>query len=170
MKDVIGREWQLGTVQVDYNMRSASIFLTSGRTTPRHRPVVIHRAPFGSMERFCGVLIEHFAGAFPTWLSPEQVRILPISEKTNDYAASVLDKLRAVQLAGGGGIRATLDLGNDRIQSKVKVGGGREGAVHAGGGPAGRGDQLGVGARPRRAEGPRGDADRSVHRVAEGGD
>src|SRR5215212_1710976 len=79
-----------------------------------HRPVVIHRAPFGSMERFCGVLIEHFAGAFPTWLSPEQVRILPISEKTNDYAQRVLEALKEV------GVRASIDLGSDRIQGKVK--------------------------------------------------
>jgi threonyl-tRNA synthetase len=80
-----------------------------------HRPVVIHRAPFGSMERFCGVLIEHFAGAFPTWLNPEQVRVLPISDKTNDYAAKVLAALLAA------GVRATVDHSSDRIQAKVKV-------------------------------------------------
>jgi len=76
---------------------------------------MIHRAPFGSMERFIGVLIEHFAGAFPTWLSPEQVRVLPISEKTSDYAAKVLAALKKV------GVRATLDESNERIQAKVKV-------------------------------------------------
>jgi threonyl-tRNA synthetase len=76
---------------------------------------MIHRAPFGSMERFVGVLIEHFAGAFPTWLSPEQVRVLPISEKTQDYAAKVLAALK------GAGVRATLDDSNDRIQAKIKV-------------------------------------------------
>jgi threonyl-tRNA synthetase len=86
VKDVIGREWQLGTVQVDYQMGNRFDLSYIGPDNKPHRPVVIHRAPFGSMERFCGVLIEHFAGAFPTWLSPEQVRVLPISEKSNDYA------------------------------------------------------------------------------------
>jgi len=115
VKDVIGREWQLGTVQVDYNMALRFDLSYIGPDNTQHRPVVIHRAPFGSMERFCGVLIEHFAGAFPTWLNPEQVRILPISEKTNEYAATVLAALKAA------GVRASVDLGNDRIQAKVKV-------------------------------------------------
>jgi len=115
VKDVIGREWQLGTVQVDYNMANRFDLSYVGPDNKPHRPVVIHRAPFGSMERFCGVLIEHFAGAFPTWLNPEQVRVLPISEKTNDYAAEVEAALRAV------GVRVTTDLGNDRVQGKIKV-------------------------------------------------
>ncbi len=115
VKDVIGREWQLGTVQVDYNMAIRFDLSYIGPDNKAHRPVVIHRAPFGSLERFCGVLIEHFAGAFPTWLSPEQVRVLPISEKTNEYAGRVIDALRAA------GIRATMDAGSDRIQGKVKV-------------------------------------------------
>ena len=115
VKDVIGREWQLGTVQVDYQMANRFDLSYIGPDNKAHRPVVIHRAPFGSMERFCGVLIEHFAGAFPTWLSPEQVRVLPISEKTNDYAADVLEQLKAA------GLRASMDLGNERIQSKIKV-------------------------------------------------
>jgi len=115
VRDVIGREWQLGTVQIDYNMAIRFDLSYVGPDNTPHRPVVIHRAPFGSMERFCGVLIEHFAGAFPTWLSPEQVRVLPISEKTLDYAYSVLAKLKAA------GIRATVDSGNDRIQGKIKV-------------------------------------------------
>ncbi len=76
---------------------------------------MIHRAPFGSMERFTGILIEHFAGAFPTWLSPEQVRVLPISEKSNDYAAKVEAALKAA------GVRASVDDGNDRVQGKIKV-------------------------------------------------
>jgi threonyl-tRNA synthetase len=80
-----------------------------------HRPVVIHRAPFGSMERFCGVLIEHFAGAFPTWLSPQQVRVLPISQKSNDYARTVAQTLRDLD------VRAGLDLSDDRIQAKVRA-------------------------------------------------
>jgi threonyl-tRNA synthetase len=121
VKDVIGREWQLGTVQVDYNMALRFDLSYIGPDNTSHRPVVIHRAPFGSMGRFCGVLIEHFAGAFPTWLSPEQVRVMPISEKSNDYAQQVLAKLKAVTLATGGAVRATLDQSNDRIQAKVKV-------------------------------------------------
>ncbi|MCC6284382.1 MAG: threonine--tRNA ligase [Phycisphaerales bacterium] len=115
VKDVIGREWQLGTVQVDYNMAIRFDLSYIGPDNKPHRPVVIHRAPFGSMERFCGVLIEHFAGAFPAWLSPEQVRVLPISEKSLDYGRAVLAALTQ------GGVRATLDEGNDRIQGKIKV-------------------------------------------------
>jgi threonyl-tRNA synthetase len=115
VKDVIGREWQLGTVQVDYNMAVRFDLAYIGPDNRPHRPVVIHRAPFGSMERFCGVLIEHFAGAFPTWLSPEQVRVLTISEKSNEYGARVLAAL------GAAGVRATLDASGDRIQAKIKA-------------------------------------------------
>ena len=115
VKDVIGREWQLGTVQVDYQMGLRFDLSYTGPDNKPHRPVVIHRAPFGSMERFCGVLIEHFAGAFPTWLAPEQVRVLPISEKTDDYARKVHAALAAA------GVRVTTDLGNDRIQGKIKA-------------------------------------------------
>ncbi len=115
VKDVIGREWQLGTVQVDYNMALRFDLSYIGPDNQPHRPVVIHRAPFGSMERFCGVLIEHFAGAFPTWLNPEQVRILPISDKTLDYARKVEAALKAA------GVRVTVDESSDRIQAKVKV-------------------------------------------------
>jgi threonyl-tRNA synthetase len=86
VKDVIGRSWQLGTVQVDYNLPIRFDLSYIGADNQAHRPVMIHRAPFGSMERFVGCLIEHFAGAFPLWLSPEQVRVLPISEKSEDYA------------------------------------------------------------------------------------
>lgn len=114
VKDVIGREWQLGTVQVDYNMAIRFDLSYIGPDNKPHRPVVIHRAPFGSMERFCGVLIEHFAGAFPTWLAPEQVRVLPISEKTADYARQVEQSLRDC------GVRVTLDESNERIQAKIK--------------------------------------------------
>ncbi len=114
VKDVIGREWQLGTVQVDYNLpeRFGLEYIGSDNTT--HRPVMIHRAPFGSMERFVGVLIEHFGGAFPLWLSPEQVRVLPVSEKSNEYAQALCDRLVAR------GVRATVDLNNDRVQAKIK--------------------------------------------------
>ncbi len=115
VKDVIGREWQLGTVQVDYQMGNRFDLSYIGADNAAHRPVVIHRAPFGSMERFCGVLIEHFAGAFPTWLSPEQVRVLPISEKSTEYAKKVEAALRER------GVRVKTDDGNDRIQAKIKV-------------------------------------------------
>lgn len=115
VKDVIGREWQLGTVQVDYQMGNRFDLSYIGPDNKPHRPVVIHRAPFGSMERFCGVLIEHFAGAFPAWLSPQQVRVLPISEKSLDYAAQVEAALRAAD------VRVAVDTSNDRIQAKVKV-------------------------------------------------
>jgi threonyl-tRNA synthetase len=115
VKDVIGRSWQLGTVQVDYNLPIRFDLSYVGADNQPHRPVMIHRAPFGSMERFVGCLIEHFAGAFPLWLSPEQVRVLPISEKSLDYAKELHAALRAA------GLRTTLDDSNDRIQGKIKV-------------------------------------------------
>ncbi|MEL6329817.1 MAG: threonine--tRNA ligase [Planctomycetota bacterium] len=114
VKDVIGREWQLGTVQIDYNLSERFDLSYIGADNTKHRPVIIHRAPFGSMERFVGVLIEHFAGAFPAWLAPEQVRVLPISEKSNEYARRVLEELKSA------GVRATADLGDDRVQGKIK--------------------------------------------------
>ena len=95
VRDVIGREWQLGTVQVDYNLPIRFDLSYIGADNQPHRPVMIHRAPFGSMERFIGCLIEHFAGAFPLWLSPEQVRVLPISEKSAAYADELCAALRA---------------------------------------------------------------------------
>ncbi|MHC4613393.1 MAG: His/Gly/Thr/Pro-type tRNA ligase C-terminal domain-containing protein, partial [Planctomycetota bacterium] len=115
VRDVIGRTWQLGTVQVDYNLPQRFDLTYVGPDNEPHRPVMIHRAPFGSMERFVGVLIEHFAGSFPTWLAPEQVRVLTISEKTLAYGQEVLAALREA------GIRATLDDSGDRIQAKVKA-------------------------------------------------
>jgi threonyl-tRNA synthetase len=115
VRDVIGRTWQLGTVQVDYNLPKRFDLSYVGADNEPHRPVMIHRAPFGSMERFVGVLIEHFAGAFPTWLAPEQVRVLTISAKTLDYGRQVLAALREA------GIRATLDASGDRIQAKIRV-------------------------------------------------
>jgi len=114
VKDVIGREWQLGTVQVDYNLPVRFDLSYIGADNQPHRPVMIHRAPFGSMERFCGVLIEHFAGDFPVWLSPEQVRLVPISEKTLEYGQSLLAQLRAA------GIRASLDEHNDKLGAKIR--------------------------------------------------
>ncbi len=115
VKDVIGREWQLGTVQVDYQLPQRFELEYVGADNKTHRPIMIHRAPFGSMERFVGVLIEHFNGAFPLWLSPEQARVLPISDKFTDYARTVLDSLKAR------GLRATLDDSNERLNSKIKA-------------------------------------------------
>jgi threonyl-tRNA synthetase len=114
VKDVIGRKWQLGTVQLDYNLPQRFQLEYIGADNARHQPVMIHRAPFGSMERFTGILIEHFAGAFPVWLSPTQVTVLTISEKFNDYAKSVLAKLTAA------GARAAIDLSGDKIGGKIK--------------------------------------------------
>ena len=114
VRDVIGRSWQLGTVQVDYNLPVRFDLSYVGADNKEHRPVMIHRAPFGSMERFVGVLIEHFAGAFPLWLAPEQVRVLPISDKSETYAKEVLSALKAR------GIRATIDAGNERVQARIR--------------------------------------------------
>ncbi|QDT16977.1 threonine--tRNA ligase [Alienimonas californiensis] len=114
VRDAIGREWQLGTVQLDYNLPKRFELEYIGSDNKPHRPVMIHRAPFGSMERFVGVLIEHFAGAFPLWLAPEQVRVLPLSEKSNDYAAEVTEKLKAA------GFRATTDLQDAKLQAKIR--------------------------------------------------
>ena len=114
IKDVIGREWQLGTVQVDYNLPIRFDLSYIGADNQAHRPVMIHRAPFGSMERFCGVLIEHFAGDFPAWLAPEQVRLVPISDKVNDYGRNLLARLRTE------GLRATLDEHSDKLGAKIR--------------------------------------------------
>ena len=114
IKDVIGREWQLGTVQVDYNLPIRFDLSYIGADNQPHRPVMIHRAPFGSMERFCGVLIEHFAGDFPVWLAPEQVRLVPISDKVIDYGRDLLAQLKAT------GVRATLDEHSDKLGAKIR--------------------------------------------------
>ncbi|MBL9194741.1 MAG: threonine--tRNA ligase [Opitutaceae bacterium] len=114
VKDVIGREWQLGTVQVDYNLPVRFDLSYTGADNQAHRPVMIHRAPFGSMERFCGVLIEHFGGDFPVWLAPEQVRLVPISDKVLDYGREVLNHLKAA------GVRATLDEHSDKMGAKIR--------------------------------------------------
>jgi len=114
VNDVLGRPWQLGTIQVDYNLPIRFDLSYIGKDGAHHRPVMIHRAPFGSMERFIGVLIEHFAGAFPTWLAPEQVRVLPISEKTNEYANEVYNLIHAL------GIRVSVDKNDERVQAKIR--------------------------------------------------
>jgi len=114
VKDVIGREWQLGTVQVDYNLPIRFDLSYIGADNQSHRPVMIHRAPFGSLERFCGVLIEHFGGDFPAWLAPEQVRLVPISDKVFDYGHGLLAELKAA------GVRATIDEHSDKLGAKIR--------------------------------------------------
>jgi len=115
VRDVIGRPWQLGTVQLDYNLPDRFQIEYTGKDNKPHQPVMIHRAPFGSMERFMAILIEHYAGAFPLWLAPEQVRILPISEKFTDYAEQVQTELQAA------GLRVTIDDSSQRVQAKIRV-------------------------------------------------
>ena len=115
VKDVIGRDWQLGTVQVDYNLPERFDLSYVGSDNKAHRPVMIHRAPFGSLERFVGLLIEHFEGKFPTWLAPEQVRILPISEKYSKEA-----DMLAMELAEAGA-RVSVDHAGDKIGAKIRL-------------------------------------------------
>jgi len=114
VKDALGREWQLGTIQVDYNLPDRFDLEYIGSDNQKHRPVMIHRAPFGSMERFVAVLIEHTAGKFPLWLTPEQVVVMPISEKFNDYAKKVLNFLNNYD------IRTIIDDRNEKIGKKIR--------------------------------------------------
>ena len=114
VKDALGRRWQLGTIQVDYNLPERFKLEYTGSDNEKHRPVMIHRAPFGSMERFCAVLIEHTAGHFPLWLTPDQVVVLPISEKFNDYAEQVCEYLNANE------VRTTIDDRNEKIGRKIR--------------------------------------------------
>ena len=114
VKDALGRRWQLGTIQVDYNLPERFQLEYTGSDNLKHRPVMIHRAPFGSMERFTAVLIEHTAGHFPLWLTPDQVAILPISEKFNDYAEEVRTLLEAAD------VRAIVDDRNEKIGRKIR--------------------------------------------------
>lgn len=114
IKDAIGRKWQLGTIQVDYNLPERFDLEYVGSDNQKHRPIMIHRAPFGSMERFVAVLLEHTGGKFPLWLTPEQAVIMPISEKYNDYAKKVLNSLNNCD------IRAVLDDRNEKIGRKIR--------------------------------------------------
>ena len=114
VKDAIGRRWQLGTIQVDYNLPERFGLEYTGEDNKKHRPVMIHRAPFGSMERFVAVLIEHTGGKFPLWLTPDQVAILPISEKFNDYAYEVKRQLEAEDLS------VLVDDRNEKIGRKIR--------------------------------------------------
>lgn len=115
VRDCLGREWQLGTVQLDYTLPERFELEYIGSDNKPHRPVMIHRAPFGSMERFVGMLIEHFAGAFPLWLAPEQIRVLPISEKTIDYAKEVQAQFREA------GFKVNVDNSNNKVQAKIRA-------------------------------------------------
>jgi threonyl-tRNA synthetase len=114
VRDCIGREWQLGTVQLDYNLPERFGLEYTGSDNHTHRPVMIHRAPFGSMERFMGILIEHFAGAFPLWLAPEQVRVLPVSERFADYGQKIEADLRSR------GFRVSGDYRPEKIGYKIR--------------------------------------------------
>ena len=114
VKDALGRRWQLGTIQVDYNLPERFELEYTGEDNQKHRPVMIHRAPFGSMERFVAVLIEHTAGKFPLWLTPDQVVVLPVSEKSNDYAYEVKKQLEAQD------VRVIVDDRNEKIGRKIR--------------------------------------------------
>lgn len=114
VRDALGRSWQLGTIQVDYNLPQRFELEYVGSDNQKHRPVMIHRAPFGSLERFVAVLIEHCAGNFPLWLAPDQIAVLPISERFNDYAAMVYNKLKAED------IRGILDDRDEKIGRKIR--------------------------------------------------
>jgi len=114
VRDAIGRKWQLGTVQIDYNLPERFELEYVGSDNEKHRPVMIHRAPFGSMERFVAILIEHCAGKFPLWLTPEQARILPVSDKFVDYAREVSKSLEKSD------IRALVDDRNEKVGKKIR--------------------------------------------------
>lgn len=113
VRDCIGRSWQLGTVQVDYNLPERFGLEYIGADNKPHRPIMIHRAPFGSLERFMGLLIEHFAGEFPLWLAPEQARILTVSQKAEDYARDVQQQMRAA------GLRIEADYRSEKLGAKI---------------------------------------------------
>ena len=114
VKDALGRRWQLGTIQVDYNLPERFQLEYTGSDNQKHRPVMIHRAPFGSMERFVAVLIEHTAGHFPLWLTPDQVAILPVSDKFNDYAFNVKKQLEDAN------VHAFVDDRSEKVGRKIR--------------------------------------------------
>ena len=114
LTDSIGRTWQCGTIQLDMQLPQRFELEYTGADGEKHRPIMIHRVAFGSIERFIGILIEHFAGAFPTWLAPVQVKVLPISDKYMDYANKVLDELNAA------GVRAEVDSRAEKIGDKIR--------------------------------------------------
>ena len=114
VKDAIGRKWQLGTIQVDYNLPERFELEYTGKDDQKHRPVMIHRAPFGSLERFCAILIEHVAGNFPLWLAPDQIAILPVSDKYNEAALELLSFLN------NSDIRGFVDDRSERVSKKIR--------------------------------------------------
>ncbi|HLR26495.1 MAG TPA: threonine--tRNA ligase, partial [Fodinibius sp.] len=114
IRDAIGRKWQLGTIQVDYVMPERFELTYVGSDNNRHRPVIIHRAPFGSMERFTSILIEHFAGDFPLWLAPQQVQVIPVSDDSNNYANQCAKKLE------NKGLRVNVDTRSEKIGGKIR--------------------------------------------------
>ena len=114
VKDALGRNWQLGTIQVDYQLPQRFELEYVGSDNQKHTPVMIHRAPFGSLERFVAVLIEHCAGNFPLWLAPDQIAVLPISERFNDYAKIVYETLKEQD------IRGLLDDRDEKIGRKIR--------------------------------------------------
>ena len=114
LEDSIGRKWQCGTIQLDFQLPQRFDLNYIGSDGEKHKPIIIHRAIFGSLERFIGILIEHFEGKFPTWLAPVQVKLLPISEKYHEYASSILKQLKAE------GIRAEIDTRAEKIGYKIR--------------------------------------------------
>ena len=114
MTDSLGRSWQLGTVQLDYSMPERFELSYNGADNQEHRPVMIHRALFGSYERFIGIMLEHFGGELPLWLTPVQAIVLPVSDRFNDYAAGVREELSAA------GVRAELDDRNESVGRKIR--------------------------------------------------
>jgi threonyl-tRNA synthetase len=114
VRDALGRKWQLGTIQVDYNLPERFELEYTGSDNAKHRPVMIHRAPFGSLERFIALLIEHCAGNFPLWLTPEQFIVLPISEKYEEYAKKLLESLN------NSDIRGLIDMRDEKIGRKIR--------------------------------------------------
>ena len=124
VKDAIGRTWQLGTVQVDYVMPERFKLEFTGDDGLKHRPVIIHRAPFGSMERFVGLLIEHYAGNFPLWIAPVQIAILPITENQFEFAKHIADKLKIYD------IRVVVDERNKKIGYKIREHESQKSSVH----------------------------------------
>ncbi|MBQ7896098.1 MAG: threonine--tRNA ligase, partial [Oscillospiraceae bacterium] len=114
IQDSLGRTWQCGTIQLDYQLPGRFELEYTGADGEKHCPVMIHRVVFGSIERFIGVITEHFGGAFPTWLAPVQVKVMPITDRTADYAIALADKLNGL------GMRAETDLRNEKIGYKIR--------------------------------------------------
>ena len=146
MTDSLGRSWQLGTVQLDYSMPERFELTYTGADNQEHRPVMIHRALFGSYERFIGIMLEHYAGELPLWLAPVQAIVLPVSDRFNEYAAAVRDELR------GDGARVELDDRSESVGRKIREAELRKIPYMLVVGEREEGDGNGVGARaPRRA-------------------